>query len=181
MEKFLKGYCLVANYALSDPNFAQTVVFIIDHNVGGAFGLVVNRPTKWKLGEMLPDLPDSILEKEVYQGGPVQPETLFILHNDPLVSDPGEEVIPGVFLGARPNLLDELAEAESNFHVYHGYSGWAPKQLESEMAAKAWVPVKATEKIIFHPKPEKVWREALEYRGGLYEYFARNVKDPFMN
>lgn len=177
----LEGHFLIANYALQDPNFSRSVVFLVEHNEEGAFGLVINRPEETTLEDVLDEIPDAIKKQRIFQGGPVQPRTLFILHSDSLVSSPGEEVYPGVFLGAELNLLRELAEAESDFHVYHGYSGWGPGQLEAEMLTKAWIPIEVKPDLIFHPRPEDAWREALKKGGGIYEYFARNVRDPFLN
>ena len=42
----LQGKLLVASPSLADPNFAESVVLMIRHDDEGAFGLVLNRPTK---------------------------------------------------------------------------------------------------------------------------------------
>ena len=39
----LKGQLLVAAPSLRDPNFSETVIFMIDHDQDGAFGLIINR------------------------------------------------------------------------------------------------------------------------------------------
>ena len=48
-KKSLKNHFLVASTDLLDPNFAKTVVLIIDHSDEGAFGVIINRPTTVKL------------------------------------------------------------------------------------------------------------------------------------
>lgn len=179
----LQGYILAANSAIQDPNFSRTVVFIIEHDESGAFGLIINRPEnftlKRALGEELPQLTEDI---SIYQGGPVRPEALFILHSDALADETeSEEVIPGVFFGSNRNLLLELLENPYPFHVYHGYAGWGPGQLEHEIQENSWVEIHATEDIIFSEEPVKLWREALNHRGGLFAYFAEKIRDPFLN
>ncbi|MEQ1844326.1 MAG: YqgE/AlgH family protein, partial [Nitrospira sp.] len=50
-----KGVLLVASPSLSDPNFHQTVLLIVEHGRGGTVGLILNRPTNVLLSEVLPD------------------------------------------------------------------------------------------------------------------------------
>ena len=178
----LKGNFLISGSTLKEENFNETVVFIIEHNDEGAFGLIVNRKLDGGLPDVLPRLGEKSAKKPLYEGGPVRKEVLFVLfHNAECEADDGEEVIPGVFLGNSYELIEGLLEKDIPFHVYSGYAGWAPGQLESELEAKTWVVMPAKQEIIFHENPQYVWREALLYGGGIYSYFARHIKDPFLN
>ena len=177
--EFLKGCFLVSNSTLQDPNFSNTVVLIIEHDVQGAFGIIVNRVADATLGEAL-DIEDSKYNVNLFEGGPVRPDALFILHGSTKQQD-DEDVIEGVYMSNSRELLDALVSSENDFHVYHGYSGWAPGQLEGEIEANSWIIIKAKKELIFHPDPEVVWREALTHKGGLFSYFASNVNDPFLN
>jgi len=76
----LAGSFLVAQSSLNDPNFMQTVVLILAHTEGGAFGLVVNRPAK-KDGLPFP----------VFEGGPCPAPGLFMLHGHPDWVDAADE------------------------------------------------------------------------------------------
>src|SRR5271157_5723256 len=80
-QGFLGGSFLVSEIALSDPNFRQTVVLMISHDDNGAFGLVVNRPSPFTLGDVIEGIDDSPARTiPVFIGGPVQQEILFLLH-----------------------------------------------------------------------------------------------------
>lgn len=177
---FLKGNFLISNSTLKEKNFTESVVFLIEHNEAGAFGLVVNQPESGNFSSLIPD---SIKKGEyrIYKGGPVRPEVLFILYNAATFKDLGEEIIPDVYLGTSVDLLSLLAEQHLPYHIYHGYAGWAPGQLEAELEAKTWLHMPARKEMIFHENPEIVWREALFYNGGIASYFARTIKDPFLN
>jgi len=177
----LKGKFLISSSTLKEDNFVQTVVFLIEHNEEGAFGLVVNRPLDSSLHDVLPKLSSKSKNVLIYEGGPVRPEVLFVLFHSDTKDVDGEEVIENVYLGTSLDLLEQLIESEKAFHVYHGYAGWAASQLEEEIVAKTWVVAEGNTNIIFHENPEVVWREALLYSGGIYSYFAKNVKDPFLN
>ena len=80
-QKVERGMFLVATPQLTDPNFRQTVVLICEHGSGGSLGLVVNRRTDQHITEVLPKA-TGLHEKAgfVYTGGPVQKDSLLILH-----------------------------------------------------------------------------------------------------
>src|SRR5512136_2453845 len=90
-KKFLGGSFLVSEIALMDPNFRQTVVLMISHDDNGAFGLVVNRPSPFTLGDVVEGLDDTPAGSiPVFVGGPVQQEILFLLHAE-FPGHPGDE------------------------------------------------------------------------------------------
>jgi putative transcriptional regulator len=150
----LGGTFLVARSTLRDPFFGRTVVLLLQHSAEGAFGLVLNRPAK---GEELPF--------PVYIGGPCQLQGLLMLHgHEDWLSASGEhqgEVVPGVFLGdaASFDRLGQMPEgANWKFRVFTGYAGWAPKQLEAEMAEGAWIVLPATAEHLFDTPVDELWQ-----------------------
>ena len=90
-----------------------------------------------------------------------------------------------VFLGNDYELLVKSNDSEicqlNDIIYFLGYSGWGPLQLEHELQIKSWVTLKAKEEIIFNKNPEKIWRQALESKGGIYQFFANNVENPGLN
>ena len=48
------GTLLVAAPSLTDPNFARTVVFVIDHRREGTLGVILNRPSEVAVSDVLP-------------------------------------------------------------------------------------------------------------------------------
>ena len=48
-DRLQPGTFLIAARGMKDPNFAQTVVLLIDYDVQGAFGLIIDRPTRHTL------------------------------------------------------------------------------------------------------------------------------------
>jgi putative transcriptional regulator len=84
---YLTGQFLIAMPAMADPNFDRTVTYICEHNDEGALGIIVNRPTVMSLGEILAQMDLEITDpalaaQPVLQGGPVQPERGFVIHDD---------------------------------------------------------------------------------------------------
>ena len=193
-RRFLGGSFLVSEIALADPNFRQTVVMMISHDENGAFGLVVNRPSPFTLGDVVDGLDDTPAASiPVFIGGPVQQEILFLLHAPFPGHSPDDEAmhpVDGVISEpATVPLVDYLKtdwaalplEDRPAVRVYAGYSGWGPLQLEGEMKAEAWVVVKATREMIFRPDAAGAWEEAFAKKGPLYQIILQTGFKPSMN
>jgi putative transcriptional regulator len=161
-----KGVLLVAHPSLADPNFRETVVLICEHGAEGTLGLILNRPTRLLLSEALPGL--SILKGTSYvlfEGGPVQPDGILMLFR--LVDHPGplRNIVENVYLGLSTEALERVITTPhptETFRAYAGYAGWAPGQLEFEMAMGSWAVVPADSSSIFDKAPETIWAEMIE-------------------
>ncbi len=142
------GQLLVAMPSLLDPQFGGTVVFVAEHTPRGAMGLVINRPSDMTLGTLFSRLDLSLdghpLEDyPVMVGGPVQTDRGFVLH-EPLGSWSSTLAVVGsVGLTSSRDVLEAVANnrGPSRMLVSLGYSGWAPGQLDAELAANAWLTV----------------------------------------
>jgi len=181
--KFLKGQLLLDSGQLSGSFFQRTVVLICQHDAEGAFGLVLNRSTKNKVGEMVvADLPDSLKECPLYLGGPVQPTALSFLHSDTFIPD--ATVIPNLSLG---HSLDELVDLGESFSatrklkMFAGYAGWSPGQLEDEMKREAWLTRPASLELVFETDPAQLWKTILGEMGWKYKLLAQMPEDLSQN
>ena len=166
--KSLKGQLLLDSGMLNGSFFHRTVVLICQHDAEGAFGLVVNRTSDNKVGEMLvADLPDSLKEQALYLGGPVQPTALSYLHTDTFL--PQANVITNLNLGHSLDNLVEIGESFSSnqqLRIYAGYAGWGPGQLDDEMKRKAWLTHPASVDLVFNQDPVKLWRSIVGQKTG---------------
>ena len=166
--KYLKGQLLLDSGQLQGSFFQRTVVLICQHDAEGAFGLVLNRTTGNKVGEVLvADLPDQLKESPLYLGGPVQPTALSFLHSDAFIPD--ANVLPNLSLGHSLDALVEIGETFSGakkVKMFAGYAGWSPGQLEDEMKRKAWLTHPASLELVFEMPPARLWQTVLERKGG---------------
>jgi putative transcriptional regulator len=166
--KSLRGQLLLDGGNLQGSFFQRTVVLICQHDREGAFGLVLNRKSGGKVGELIvADMPETLREQAVYLGGPVQPSALSYLHSDEVLLS--EMIMPQLSLGHSLESLVEIAgthAAAERLRVFAGYSGWAPGQLEAEMKRGAWLTHPATLEWVFHPRPDDLWRAILMQKGG---------------
>ncbi len=194
LPESLVGQFLISETDLMDPNFFRTVVLITDHNDQGAFGLVLNRKSTSLLYEVLPGFAeDDAGAIPIYVGGPVQQEYLFVLHSGlppGAQNDHAEVPAPGVvFEPVTEPLVRFLQDHWSaippddrpKLHLYAGYSGWGPDQLEGEIRLGAWYLHQASADIVFHPEPEQGWRDALSRKGEIYRIIAETGYRPSLN
>lgn len=195
-SKFLKGQLLLDSGQLRGSFFQRTVVLICQHDEEGAFGLVLNRATGSKVGEMIvADLPEVLKEFPLYLGGPVQPTALSFLHSDSFVPDvdalpnlnpgvPDEDVLPNLTLGHSLDSLMDLGESFSTnrkLKMFAGYAGWGPGQLEDEMKRDAWLTHPASLELVFETDPGKLWQTILQRKGWKYKLLSQMPDDPALN
>jgi putative transcriptional regulator len=167
-EKSFKGKLLLDGGDLTGSFFHRSVLLICEHNAEGAFGLVLNRSSGSKVGELVvADLPELIKEAPLFLGGPVQPTAFSFLHADNFIPD--ANVFPNLNLG---HSLDELLEVGESFSaakkvkMFAGYAGWSPGQLENEMKRKSWLTFPASLELVFETPPDQLWPKILKSKGG---------------
>jgi putative transcriptional regulator len=155
---------LVASPELRDPNFAQTVVLVIFPKDGGPLGVILNRPTPFTLGKLFPSQPKLQARTDlVYFGGPIRLEALMFLYRDARPLEGATAVLDDLYLSGNGDLLDQLlAQPGKRFLRYYvGYSGWAPVQLQLEVAEGAWYVLPADLETILNGDPKRMWRDLL--------------------
>jgi len=189
----LKGSFLIATPGLMDPNFNRTVVYMVEHNDDGAFGLVLTRPgtfTLWdvcqKIFEDAEELPgkDGLSTVSVFSGGPVQESGVFYLHTD-VEPDAAPVLKSGITMGSQVEdlhrVLTDLNGEFKRFRIFFGYSGWAPGQLEQELKNGGWLVRPATLGQVFDLDPEHLWSQLVQSFGGDLGILGLMPSDPDLN
>lgn len=171
----LRNHFLVASPWLQAPGFQGTVIFLCEHNEDGALGLVINRPLKLTVGEVLAQLEldgqsDTVrddLEAPVCSGGPVQTERGFILHRPPGLWQQSLAVSDGVTMTTSRDVLAGIGSGDGpdEFLMALGYSGWGEGQLEDELAGNSWLVCPADDNLIFSTPIESRYAAALRTIG----------------
>ena len=167
-DGFTEGQLLVATQQMPDPTFGQTVIYMVEHNDKGALGLVLNRPLGTAsvaslYDRMGLDSEGVSGEVKVHSGGPVEPGTVFILHEDSYRSDETAPLAEGLAITTHPNILAKIADGSgpSAYLFALGYAGWAPGQLEQEIGNQDWVAVELNHEILFDPDDQSKWDRAI--------------------
>ena len=164
----LAGRLLIAATTMGDPRFRQTVILIARHNKDGAFGITVNRPVGErslaslleKPGEKAEPVPGSIV---IFAGGPVETQSGFIVHTTDYSKAGTLEINKQFAVTTSPNILRDIAnnKGPQRSLVAFGYAGWAPGQLEAELARNDWLTTTADISLVFEERRERVWDAAM--------------------
>ena len=159
-----KGVLLVASPSLSDPNFHQTVLFIIEHGRGGTVGLILNRPTNVLVSEALPDF--TVLKRtthRLFAGGPVERTQLVLLFRLTQLLPDSRQIVDRIYVGT-PRVLERIMtqpKPTETFRAFAGFAGWAPGQLEHEMLEGAWGVLPSDTFNIFDKDPAMLWPDSI--------------------
>jgi putative transcriptional regulator len=173
----LTNHFLIAMPGLSDELFGRSVVFMCEHSERGALGLVINKPSDILLPRLFEkvDLPmgrDDLAELPVFQGGPVQTERGFVLHE--AISGEGDSVyastlsIPGgLEMTTSKDVLEAMASGAGPRRVFVslGYASWGQGQLESEITENSWLTVEADPSVIFDAPVAERYERAMALLG----------------
>ncbi len=164
----MKGKFLLAIPGLPDPNFAQTVTCLCEHNESGALGFIVNKVHPLLTGrELFEDLnikcDKSVDTLEIYLGGPVQPSGVFVLHGPPYDWNESLKVSDWLALSNSRDILEAIAvqKGPESFMVVLGCAGWGPMQLDNELNDAAWLTCPISEEIIFSTQTQLKYEKAM--------------------
>lgn len=181
-----KGEILIASPFMQEDFFARAVVLLLDNPAdGGRLGLVLNRKAKVTLQDIFPPL--AVLPPvEVFCGGPVGLDRLFMLHSRPDVFGGSTEVAPGVYVGGDPDsIVDYLLDGgdiNGCVRFLVGYSGWGAGQLKSELQSHYWAVSRPLPDMdLLYGKGGAYWRRVVSLLGPEYNGWLNVPLDPSMN
>jgi putative transcriptional regulator len=168
----LTQHFLIAMPAMTDPHFSKTLTFVCEHNERGALGIIINRPLDMTLHALLEQIeigePAAACKSvPVHYGGPVQIDRGFVLHSPTGSWKSTLAVGQDIGLTTSKDILEAVARGEGprQLLVTLGYAGWAPGQLEHELAQNAWLTVNADARILFDTPAERRYEASLKLLG----------------
>lgn len=178
-----QGKVLISEPSLRDLYFKRSVVLLVDHNEEGSFGLILNKPVEIDLNKVIKDFPD--FNAKVYLGGPVNTDSLFVLHKLGDKVKKSIEVIDGLYWGGDMDTIIELAASKlidpDDIRFYVGYSGWGAKQLNDELKENSWfVAIPKIDKIL-SKRADQMWEDLMRTLGEDYAIWANYPSDPMLN
>lgn len=182
--KTIKGKLLIAEPHLTgDVSFNRSVVLLAEHNDEGSVGFILNKPLDYQIGELISDI---TVPFQVFNGGPVEQDSLYFIHKVPHLIKDSLEISNGVFWGGDFNKITELVNSQKitskDIRFFLGYSGWAALQLEKELSSNSWVVVTNNYKTEIIEKTQvSFWKEKMLELGGDYLIWSNAPKDPHHN
>ncbi len=181
--KPLKGRLLIAEPAiLNDSSFNRSIILITEHTDNNSVGFILNRPLEYTIQDLLPEIECNFT---IYQGGPVEQDNLYFVHNVPELIPESIEVDKGIYWGGNFEslkiLLNNNLLKKTDIRFFLGYSGWGKNQLTAELTSNSWFISENDVKDIFSKDEESLWRSKLLEKGGNYKIWANAPSDFNLN
>lgn len=150
------GLLLIAKPGIADPTFARSVVLVTQAPDYSTVGVILNRPTRVRYQG-----------KPVWAGGPVMRQVVVaVFRSEQTPKDAAFHVLKNLYLSMHPQIVDALiADDKARYRLYGGFSGWAPRQLESEFGRDGWYVLPADEATIFREDVGGLWEELVARAG----------------
>lgn len=183
-QRSVTGKLLVAAPTLLDPNFARSVVLVLEHSPLGALGVVLNRPGEVPVNGPLPEWEPLVCAPPVlFYGGPVSPEAaIAVAEARPGTTPAGwQSVLTEIGVLDLSTPVEKARPGVARLRIFSGYAGWAPGQLDGELAAGGWIVAEAHPDDPVTAEPEQLWTRVLRRQRGLLAALARFPDDPSLN
>jgi putative transcriptional regulator len=199
------GCLLVAAPILTEATFVQTVLYVLEHDESGTAAVILNRPSRTPVGQVLPDWHDAVSGPNViFSGGPVQPDGALCLGllsefgrtqleageldgdiDGDVVGDSGKlavrPVVDAICTVDLDGAVEPATAATSSLRVFAGHAGWSPGQLDGELEAGAWFVLPGRALDVFAESPEWLRRDVLRRQPSPLNLLSTYSRDPSLN
>lgn len=179
-----KGHLLVAEPStIGDQSFNRSVVLLADHNDEGSVGFILNKPLGYSIHDLVPEIRASF---KIYNGGPVEQDNLYFIHNIPDLIPGSIEISNGIYWGGDFDSTKELINngliKKNNIRFFLGYSGWNARQLEDELQENSWIiSENSYSNKIIGKSSTSFWKEKIMELGGEYLIWSNAPENPALN
>ncbi len=183
-EIIKKGHLLIAEPSiLGDLSFNRSVILLADHNTEGSVGFILNKPLDYSVNDLVPEVDATFT---IYNGGPVEQDNLYFIHNIPELIPNSVEISNGIFWGGdfekTRDLINNGSINKDNIRFFLGYTGWDANQLETEMNANSWIVIENSYKNnILKKSSSDFWKEQIMELGGEYLIWSNAPENPMLN
>lgn len=183
-EKLKKGNLLVAEPSvIGDLSFNRSVILLADHGDNGSVGFIINKPLKYTIKDLIPEIDATF---EIYNGGPVEQDNLYFIHNIPELITNSIEISSGIYWGGNfeltKTLINDGKVKKENIRFFLGYTGWDAEQLEQEMESHSWIVTRNRYKNkIIGKSATNFWKEKIVELGGDYLMWFNAPENPLLN
>lgn len=148
------GKMLVATRKSKDADLARSVILLVHYGRQGVIGLMLNRPSKVPLSDVMPELKRAAIP--VFAGGPITIGVRALVRSKTKL-DPAERMFGDVYVVSTKMLLENVVQPPNIVRVYAGYTGWSVEQLKDEVARGLWRVLAADTGAVFDPHPDALW------------------------
>jgi len=179
-----KGDILISKpNILGDVTFNRSLILIVDFNAEGVVGFIINKPLDEDLNQLMPEIHQDF---KVFDGGPVERDKLYFIHNVPDLISGGIQITANLFWGGSTAEVTEKINSKdlnsSHIKFFLGYSGWGAFQLEDEIENDVWLlQTEMDSNEIITCNSASFWNEKVKKIGGEYLIWSNAPDNPNYN
>jgi putative transcriptional regulator len=183
-ETLIKGQLLISEPSIiGDLSFNRSVILLADHDKEGSVGFIINKPLKYTINDLIPEVRARF---KIYNGGPVEQDNLYFIHNIPDLIPNSIEISNGIYWGgdfeSTKELINNGTIQKGNIRFFLGYTGWGENQLEEEMNSNSWIVTSNNYKNkIIGKSTTHFWKEQIMELGGEYLIWSNAPENPYLN
>jgi putative transcriptional regulator len=183
-EKLKKGRLLISEPSVfGDLSFNRSVILLAEYTEEGSVGFILNKPLKYTINDLVPDVQANF---KIHNGGPVEQDNLYFIHNVPELITDSIEISNGIYWGGDfelvKKLINEKRIKKENIRFFLGYTGWETEQLEDEMESNSWIVSENLNQNKIIGKPTSgFWKEKILELGDDYSIWCNAPEDPLLN
>jgi len=184
LDKITKGCLLLADpNIINDPYFNRTVILITENSEDEVVGFIINKPLEYNFEDIFSGMGKDYI---IYNGGPVNKDNLYYIHNLPDLIPNSIKVSDNLFWGGDfsnvKNLIKDNKIGSNNIRFFSGYSGWTLSQLNNEIKEKSWIIInnRFNDKIL-KLKTNEFWKEEIKKLGNDYKIWSNAPENPNLN
>ena len=184
LDEITKGCLLLADpNIINDPYFNRAVILITENSEDEVVGFIINKPLEYNFEDIFSGMGK---DYKIYNGGPVNKDNLYYIHNLPDLIPNSIKVSDNLFWGGDfsdvKNLIKDNKIGSNNIRFFSGYSGWTLSQLNNEIKEKSWIITnnRFNDKIL-KSKPNEFWKEEIKKLGNDYKIWSNAPENPNLN
>ena len=183
MQKIENGSFLIAHPTLLEDTFFKSIILITHHSDEETIGLIINKPSKIMLHEIINDLPRS--DFPVYVGGPVAKNSIHFIHQIGEEIPNSIKIMNDLYFGGDfekvKKLIWEKKLDKNQIRFFAGYSGWEANQLQNEIKEQSWFIKKKNKSMCMRYSDSELWSKIIRVMDEKYAIWSNLPKNPSLN
>ena len=175
MTHLKKGDLIIADPSIvNDIQFNRSIILITSSSIENeVVGLIINKILDYKLKDIIPEIN---IDFDVYDGGPVNQDNLYYIHNQGHLIPESIKINKQLFWSGDFETIVDLINSKKittkDIKFCLGYTGWSAKQLINEVRDDNWIKCTKIKVEDIFTKMSNSWKKTMINLGGEYTIWS---------
>lgn len=160
------GKFLIAKPSINSGFFKQAVIYIYEDSPNGTAGVAIHLETKMTFSQIVSQfgMVAETQDQTIYKGGPVNENSLLLLHSDDFQSTNTLHTGTGLDISSDQIMIQKLASSAwpRYYRLVAGVCVWAPGQLDFEIRKNNWLISDLPNDLVFSYDGETLWTQCID-------------------